>query len=72
MKCLVYKHAAVDNCLAVRRWLGQLVVDDRHVIGNLVVWLLQIHLAGKLLPHLIQSLSGPVSKPVQHTSDMSN
>lgn len=68
MKCLVYKHTAVDDGLAVRRRLGQFVVDDRHVVRNLVVWLLQVHLAGELLTHLIQSLGGPVSKPVQHTS----
>lgn len=70
MKSLVYKHAAVDNRLTVRWWLGQFVVDDGHVVRNLVVWLLQIHLAGELLTHLIQCLSGPVSKPVQHASNM--
>lgn len=69
MKCLVYKHTAIDNSLTVRWRLGQFVIDDGHVVRHLVVWFLQIHLAGELLTHLIQCLCGPVSKPVQHTSN---
>lgn len=66
VKCLVYKHTAINDSLAVRWWLGQFVIDDGHVVWDLVVWFLQIHLAGKLLTHLVQGLCGPVSKPVQH------
>lgn len=68
MKCLVHKHTAVHDCLAVRWWLGQFVIDDGHVVWHLVVGFLKIHLAGKLLAHLIQGLCGPVSKPIQDTS----
>lgn len=69
VKRLMYKHAAVDDGFAVRRRLGQFVVHDGHVVGHLVVGLLQIHLAGELLTHLIKGLCGPVSKPVQDTPE---
>ena len=69
MKCLVYKHTSIHDCLAVRWWLGQFVVDDGHVVGHLVVGFLKIHLAGKLLTNLVQGLCGPVSKPIQHTPE---
>lgn len=65
----MYKHAAVDNSLAVRWWLGKFVIDYGHVVWHLIVRLLQIHLAGELLTHLVKSLCGPVSKPVQYTPD---
>lgn len=68
MECLVHKHTSIHDCLAVRWWLGQLVIDDGHVVWHLVVRFLKIHLAGKLLTHLIQGLCGPVSKPIEHTS----
>lgn len=53
MKCLMYKHTAIDDSFSVRWWLGQFVVDDGHVVWHFVVGLLQIHLAGELLTHLI-------------------
>lgn len=67
VKCLVYKHTAVDDGLTVRWRLGKLVIDYGHVVWHLVVGLLQVHLAGELLTHLIKSLSGPVAEPIQHT-----
>lgn len=67
VKCLVDKHTAIDNSLTMRWWLGQLVIDDGHVVWYFVVWFLQIHFAGELLTHLIKGFCGPVSKPVQHT-----
>lgn len=67
VKCLVHKHASIHDCLTVRWRLGQFVVDDGHVVWHLVVGFLKIHLAGKLLSHLVQGLRGPVSKPIQHT-----
>lgn len=67
MKCLMYKHTSIHDCLAVRWGLGQFVIDDGHVVWHLVVGFLKIHLAGKLLTHLVQGLCGPVSKPIQHT-----
>jgi len=63
---LVHEHAGVDDGLAVGGRLGHLVVDDGHVVGHLVVGLLQVHLAGELLAHLVQGLGGPVAEPVQH------
>lgn len=56
MKSLMNEHAAVDDGLAVGRRLRQFVVDDGHVVWNLVVGLLQVHLAGELLTHLVKSL----------------
>lgn len=61
------EHTAVNNSLTVRRWLRKFVIDDWHIIWDFVVGLLQIHLAGELFANLIKGLSGPVSKPVQHT-----
>lgn len=67
MQCLVDEHTAVDDGLAMGGRLWQLIIHSWHIVGHFVVGFLQVHLAGKFFAHLVQSLSRPVTKPVQHT-----
>lgn len=64
MQGLVNKHTAIDNSLTMSGRLGQLVIHNGHVVWYFVIGLFQVHLTGKLFAHLVESLSGPVTKPV--------